>query len=142
MPLTTHSGFAHPRNGSNGFCGKAAVIIADDILDCSASLGAKQPGGKQYALYEPIHGSAPDIAGKGIANPLATILSVAMMLKYSFAMADAAEMLEKAVENVLDKGIRTADIMQEGKKKVQTSQMGDAVVEELTTLLKEKKKAA
>ncbi len=93
----------------------------------SASLGvAGTPG-----LYEPVHGSAPDIAGKGIANPIATILSFAMMLRYSFDMKAEADRLEAAVKSVLAKGLRTADIMQEGKKKLSTSEMGDAILAEL-----------
>ncbi len=93
----------------------------------SASLGvAGTP-----ALYEPVHGSAPDIAGKGIANPIATILSFAMMLRYSFDMKTQADKLEAAVKTVLSKGLRTADIMQEGKKKLSTSEMGDAILKEL-----------
>jgi 3-isopropylmalate dehydrogenase len=93
----------------------------------SASLGA--PG--TPAVYEPVHGSAPDIAGKGLANPIATILSFAMMLRYSFDMKAEADKLENAVKNVLSKGLRTADIMQEGKQKLSTSQMGDAILKEL-----------
>lgn len=93
----------------------------------SASLGvAGTP-----ALYEPVHGSAPDIAGKGVANPIATILSFAMMLRYSFDMKTEADKLETAIKTVLSKGLRTADIMQEGKKKVTTSQMGNAILSEL-----------
>lgn len=93
----------------------------------SASLGvAGTP-----ALYEPVHGSAPDIAGKGIANPIATILSFAMMQRYSFDMKEQADKLEAAIKTVLSKGLRTADIMQEGKKKLSTSEMGDAILGEL-----------
>ncbi len=93
----------------------------------SASLGAAGTPG----VYEPVHGSAPDIAGKQLANPIATILSFAMMLRYSFDMGAEADKLEKAVQTVLDQGLRTADIMQEGKRKVGTSEMGDAVVKAL-----------
>lgn len=89
----------------------------------SASLNNEGKG-----MYEPIHGSAPDIAGKNIANPLATILSVAMMLRYSFAESEMALKIEMAVEKVLSSGLRTADIYVEGTKKVSTSEMGDAVV--------------
>jgi len=78
-------------------------------------------------LYEPCHGSAPDIAGQGIANPLATILSAAMMLRYSFGLSEAAEKIEAAVGAVLDQGLRTADIHAEGCRKVSTAEMGDAV---------------
>ena len=79
-------------------------------------------------LYEPIHGSAPDIAGKGVANPLATILSVAMMLRYSLGRADLAERVERAVSRVLDQGLRTADIRAEGCETVGTVAMGEAVL--------------
>jgi 3-isopropylmalate dehydrogenase len=92
----------------------------------SASLGDDGKG-----LYEPVHGSAPDIAGKDIANPLAQILSLAMMLRESFAMEDKARQVENAVRSVLAQGYRTADIFQEGKRRVGTEEMGNAVVEAL-----------
>jgi 3-isopropylmalate dehydrogenase len=82
-------------------------------------------------LYEPSHGSAPDIAGKNIANPLATILSAAMMLRYSLNEAAAADRVENAVKAVLEQGLRTADIFEAGTTKVSTSQMGDAVLKAL-----------
>ena len=94
----------------------------------SASLGAKT------AMYEPSHGSAPDIAGKGVANPLATILSVAMMLRHSFAMAAEADQIEKAVRMVLKEGFRTQDIRQAGVQIVGTTEMGDLVAEKVRTL--------
>jgi 3-isopropylmalate dehydrogenase len=97
----------------------------------SASLGAKDAKGKQLALYEPVHGSAPDIAGKGIANPLAMILSFAMMLRYSFGLLKDADLVEKAVENVLASGVRTADIVEPGQTSVNTAAMADAVVKQL-----------
>ncbi|BBM02659.1 3-isopropylmalate dehydrogenase [Microbulbifer sp. GL-2] len=81
-----------------------------------------------FGLYEPCHGSAPDIAGQGIANPLATILSAAMMLRYSLNMSEAAEAIEAAVSKVLEQGLRTADIYTEGSQKVTTAEMGAAVV--------------
>lgn len=84
-------------------------------------------------MYEPSHGSAPDIAGKGIANPLATILSAAMMLKFSLHQPDAAARIEQAVQSVLAEGLRTADIWSEGTSKVSTREMGDAVVKAITT---------
>jgi len=99
----------------------------------SASLGAKDSNGRQKALYEPVHGSAPDIAGKGLANPLACILSLAMCLRYSFGRVDDAVLLERAVEKVLNDGLRTGDIMQPGKTKVGTKAMGDAVLAALET---------
>lgn len=89
----------------------------------SASLDENSKG-----MYEPIHGSAPDIAGQNLANPLATILSVAMMLRYSLDEATMADRIEKAVSNVLDSGLRTGDIYSDGMTKVSTSEMGDAIV--------------
>jgi 3-isopropylmalate dehydrogenase len=100
----------------------------------SASLGAKQANGKQFSLYEPVHGSAPDIAGKNIANPLATILSLAMMFKYSFALEKESNLIEKAVENVLNSGIRTADIAKAGEAKISCTQMGDEIISQLQKL--------
>jgi 3-isopropylmalate dehydrogenase len=97
----------------------------------SASLGAADATGRRKALYEPVHGSAPDIAGSNKANPLATILSAAMMLRYSFDLADDADLLEQAVRDVLDAGYRTADIMQDGKTLISTTDMGQAVVDEM-----------
>jgi len=92
----------------------------------SASLGEGANG-----VYEPIHGSAPDIAGKGIANPLATILSVAMLLRYSFGLEAEADAVEKAVTDVVAAGYRTRDIYTEGTKLVNTHEMGDVVVGEI-----------
>lgn len=106
---------------------EAAMLTGSIGMLPSASLNAQQQG-----LYEPSHGSAPDIAGKGIANPLATILSVAMMLRYSLHQPQAAERIESAVKQVLASGLRTADIYAEGKTKASTRQMGDAVVAALT----------
>lgn len=97
----------------------------------SASLGAKQKDGSQAALYEPVHGSAPDIAGKNIANPIATILSLAMMMRYSFGYIVEADAIEKAIENVLTKGIRTADIATSSDQKVSCTDMGNLIIEEL-----------
>jgi 3-isopropylmalate dehydrogenase len=97
----------------------------------SASLGATDADGRRRALYEPVHGSAPDIAGQGIANPLATIMSVAMMMRYSFDLGADADLIEAAVAKVLAGGLRTADIMQPGKAKVSTDVMGDAILQEL-----------
>ncbi len=99
----------------------------------SASLGENN-GKKCSALYEPIHGSAPDIAGKNIANPIATVLSLAMMFKYSFDMPAESDKLEKAVKAVLASGKRTADIMQEGCTKLGTNEMGDAILAEYKKL--------
>jgi len=97
----------------------------------SASLGAPDAKGQRKAMYEPAHGSAPDIAGKGIANPLASLLSAAMMFRYSFGWADDADMLESAVKKVLNAGIRTPDIVGPNMKPVGTQAMGDAVLLEL-----------
>ena len=100
----------------------------------SATLGAVQPSGKRHALYEPIHGSAPDIAGKGIANPLGQLLSFAMLLRYSFAMEEDAVLIEKACVNVLKNGLRTADIMATGSARVGTGVMGESILRELDKL--------
>lgn len=94
----------------------------------SASLGDAQTSGRKRAMYEPVHGSAPDIAGKGAANPIAMLASFAMALRYSFDLGAQADMLEKAIETVLDEGLRTGDIMQEGKRQVGTEEMGKAVI--------------
>ncbi|MCE9648378.1 MAG: 3-isopropylmalate dehydrogenase [Parvibaculum sp.] len=100
----------------------------------SASLGAKDASGKARAMYEPVHGSAPDIAGTGAANPIASILSFAMALRYTFDRGACADLLEKAVDAVLANGLRTGDIMQPGKTKVGTVEMGDAILKELDRL--------
>jgi 3-isopropylmalate dehydrogenase len=100
----------------------------------SATLGAPDASGRRFALYEPIHGSAPDIAGRGIANPLAQILSFAMLLRYSFDMQDEASLIERACTNVLASGLRTADIMGTGKARVGTTVMGESILRELDKL--------
>jgi 3-isopropylmalate dehydrogenase len=100
----------------------------------SATLGAVLPSGKRHALYEPIHGSAPDIAGKGIANPLGQLLSFAMLLRYSFSMEEDAGLIEQACVNVLKNGLRTADIMATGSARVGTSVMGESILRELDKL--------
>jgi 3-isopropylmalate dehydrogenase len=100
----------------------------------SATLGAVQPDGRRHALYEPIHGSAPDIAGRGVANPLAEIFSFAMLLRYSFGMEADAALIERACTNVLASGLRTADIMAPGTAKVGTSVMGESILRELDKL--------
>ena len=110
---------------------QASMLTGSLGLLPSASLGAKDKDGQMRAMYEPIHGSAPDIAGKGIANPIATILSFAMALRYSLDLDKEANALEKAVQDVLDDGLRTKDIISEGKKEVSTSQMGDAIISKL-----------
>ena len=110
---------------------QASMLTGSLGLLPSASLGAKNKDGKLRAMYEPIHGSAPDIAGKGIANPIASILSFAMALKYSLNLDNEANALEKAVQDVLDEGLRTKDIISKGTKEVSTSQMGDAIISKL-----------
>jgi 3-isopropylmalate dehydrogenase len=101
----------------------AAMLTGSIGMLPSASLDADNKG-----LYEPSHGSAPDIAGKGVANPLATILSAAMMLRFTFGRAEQAERIEAAVKRVLAQGLRTPDIFEAGAKRVGTREMGDAVV--------------
>ena len=101
----------------------------------SASLGAKQPSGRQHALYEPIHGSAPDIAGQNIANPIATISSLSMMFRYSFYYEKEANIIDNAIKNILNKGFRTADIAKHNETKISTSQMGDEIIKEITLLM-------
>ncbi len=100
----------------------------------SATLGGLDTSGHRHALYEPIHGSAPDIAGKGLANPMAQMLSFAMLLRYSFGMEEDAALVEQACVKVLGSGVRTADIMQPGMEKVGTQAMGDAVLRALDEL--------
>jgi 3-isopropylmalate dehydrogenase len=110
---------------------QASMLTGSLGLLPSASLGAKNKDGKIRAMYEPIHGSAPDIAGQGVANPIATILSFAMALRYSLNLDKEADALEKAVQNVLDEGLRTKDILSKGMKEVSTSEMGDAIISKL-----------
>lgn len=100
----------------------------------SATLGATDPSGRRPALYEPIHGSAPDIAGKGIANPMAQMLSFAMLLRYSFELEEEALLIERACTNVLASGLRTADVMGPNTAKVGTSVMGESVLREMDKL--------
>ena len=115
---------------------EAAMLTGSLGMLPSASLGETDVTGRRKALYEPVHGSAPDIAGGGQANPLACVLSYAMMLRYSFDLSDEADLVEKAVANVLAGGLRTADIMQPGKAKVSTEVMGESIVRELEKLTK------
>ena len=110
---------------------EAAMLTGSLGLLPSASLGAKDKNGNMRSLYEPVHGSAPDIAGQGIANPIATILSFAMALRYSLDLDKEADSLEKAVQGVLDEGLRTKDIISKGMKEVSTSVMGDAIISKL-----------
>ena len=110
---------------------QASMLTGSLGLLPSASLGAKNKDGEMRAMYEPIHGSAPDIAGKGIANPIASILSFAMALRYSLDLDNEADALEKAVQEVLNDGLRTKDILSEGMKDTSTSAMGDAIISKL-----------
>ena len=111
----------------------AAMLTGSLGMLPSASLGAPMANGRPRALYEPVHGSAPDIAGQGRANPIACILSFAMALRYSFDRGDVADDLERAVERVLAQGVRTADLMApEGGTPVTTAQMGDRILAALS----------
>ena len=113
----------------------AAMLTGSLGMLASASLGEVAPKTKKRkALYEPVHGSAPDIAGKGLANPIAMIASFGMALRYSFDMGKQADMIEQAIAAALDKGLRTADIASLGTKTVSTAEMGTAILEELETL--------
>jgi len=111
-------------------------ILSDEASMLTGSIGMLPSAsiGEDFAMYEPIHGSAPDIAGQNKANPLATILSVAMMLRFSLDRADLADAVEKAVENTLDAGVRTVDLAINGEASVSCSAMGDAVCKELIAL--------
>ena len=109
-------------------------ILSDEASMVTGSIGmlaSASMNDSKFGLYEPSHGSAPDIAGMNIANPLATILSAAMMLKYSFDLHEEAEEIEKAINEVLDAGYRTVDIMSDGMEKVSCSKMGDLVAERI-----------
>jgi len=108
-------------------------ILSDEASMLTGSIGMLPSAslGEKYAMYEPIHGSAPDIAGKDLANPLATILSVGMLFKYSLNMEEPNKWIERAVESTLGQGVRTSDIMSDGMKQVGTQEMGDLVVAEL-----------
>ena len=112
----------------------AAMLTGSLGMLPSASLGSIDQNGKRAAMYEPVHGSAPDIAGQGKANPLAMIMSFAMMLKYSFDMQEDSLLIEKAVHNVLSKGLRTADIKQGNERAISTQDMGKEVISELQIL--------
>src|SRR5438477_2154433 len=109
----------------------AAMLTGSLGMLPSASLGAVDASGRRKALYEPVHGSAPDIAGKGIANPLACVLSFAMMLRYSFDLAEEADLVEKAVADALASGARTADIRRPNTASISTRDMGDTILREL-----------
>jgi 3-isopropylmalate dehydrogenase len=114
----------------------AAMLTGSLGMLPSASLGETDPKTRRRkAMYEPVHGSAPDIAGKGIANPIAMLASFGMALRYSFNMGKEADLLEQAIAATLAKGLRTADITSEGATVVSTAQMGDAIVGEMDGLV-------
>ena len=110
---------------------EAAMLTGSLGLLPSASLGSKDKNGRIRSLYEPVHGSAPDIEGKNIANPIATILSLSMALRYSLDLSKEADQIDKAVQSVLDEGLRTKDIMSKNMKEVSTTDMGDAIIAKL-----------
>ena len=113
----------------------AAMLTGSLGMLASASLGEINPKtGQRKAMYEPVHGSAPDIAGKGAANPIAMVASFGMALRYSFNMVCEADMIDKAIAATLDKGLRTGDIRSEGTTLVGTTQMGDAIIAEMEKL--------
>jgi 3-isopropylmalate dehydrogenase len=111
---------------------EAAMLTGSIGMLPSASLGGSGESGVIFGMYEPVHGSAPDIAGKDIANPIATILSSAMMLEYSLGEAAAARAIEGAVRSAVGDGLRTADIATKGESVTRTSEMGDEIVERLS----------
>jgi 3-isopropylmalate dehydrogenase len=113
----------------------AAMLTGSLGMLPSASLGETDvKTGKRKALYEPVHGSAPDIAGTGAANPIAMITSFAMALRYSFGMGPQADLIDRAIAAVLAKGLRTADVASEGARIVSTSEMGGAILSEMAAL--------
>jgi 3-isopropylmalate dehydrogenase len=114
---------------------EAAMLTGSIGMLPSASFGAPDPKtGRRKALYEPVHGSAPDIAGQGLANPIAAIASYGMALRYSYALAEEADLIDQAIAGALSRGLRTADIMQPNMRKVGTAEMGSAILEELERL--------
>jgi 3-isopropylmalate dehydrogenase len=114
---------------------EAAMLTGSIGMLPSASLGAPDAKtGKRKALYEPVHGSAPDIAGKGLANPIAAIASYGMALRYSYGLAKEADVIDKAIAGALSRGYRTTDIMQPNMRKVGTAEMGNAILEEIEKL--------
>lgn len=113
---------------------EAAMLTGSMGMLPSASLGAiNQNTGKRNAMYEPVHGSAPDIAGQGISNPIAEIASFAMALRYSFNLAEEAKLIEDSISAALDQGVRTPDIMQDGMKKVGTKEITDTIISEMNS---------
>jgi 3-isopropylmalate dehydrogenase len=115
---------------------QAAMLTGSIGMLPSAALGAPDAAtGKRKALYGPVHGSAPDIAGQGVANPIAEIASFGMALRYSCDMVKEADLIDKAIANALARGLRTGDIMQPNMRKVSTSEMGRAIVEDMEKLV-------
>jgi 3-isopropylmalate dehydrogenase len=113
----------------------ASMLTGSLGMLASASLGEVDAKTKRRkALYEPVHGSAPDIAGRGVANPIAMIASFGMALRYSFNLSKQADMIDQAIAATLAKGLRTADIKSEGSKVISTSEMGSAILAELEAL--------
>ena len=112
----------------------AAMLTGSLGMLPSASLGATNSEGRRAGMYEPVHGSAPDISGQDKANPIAMIMSFAMMLKYSFDMNEESDLIEKAIHNVLSRGLRTLDIKQKNEKYISTKEMGSAIIQELNIL--------
>ena len=110
---------------------EAAMLTGSLGMLPSASLGAVDSNNFRKSLYEPVHGSAPDIAGKGIANPIASILSFAMCLKYSFNMDKESDLINKAVNNVLASGFKTADLIGDDNKNLSTVEMGDQILNQI-----------
>jgi 3-isopropylmalate dehydrogenase len=110
---------------------EAAMLTGSIGMLPSAALGEPDAKGRRKSMYEPVHGSAPDIAGQGIANPIACLMSFAMLMRYSFDLGAEADRLERAIAKVLDEGYRTADIAGDGGTRVSTSGMGDAILKEL-----------
>jgi 3-isopropylmalate dehydrogenase len=110
---------------------EASMLIGSMGMLASASLGTMEEGGTALGMYEPIHGSAPDIAGKGVANPLAMILCTAMLLRHSCGLEEEALAVERAVQEVVESGLRTADIAAPGEATLDTRAMADAVLERL-----------
>ncbi len=114
---------------------EAAMLTGSLGMLPSASLGPEEANGRRRALYEPVHGTAPDIAGQGVANPIAEIASFAMCLRYSFDLGAEADKLEASIANVLGQGFRTADIMQDNMRKAGTAEMGEAILKEFQRLM-------
>jgi 3-isopropylmalate dehydrogenase len=113
---------------------EAAMLTGSIGMLPSASLGPADASGRRKAMYEPVHGSAPDIAGQGKANPIACIASFSMALRYSFDLVKEADLIDTAISNTLNQGYRTGDIMQPNMRSVGTSEMGSAILKEVERL--------